>query len=515
VPVVNRRAGELLHIPEGVACNAPYIARLAGTGADASGACDQVQPDGTILEIHTHELATGGVVRTYTDITERKGAEAQIIHLALHDSLTGLPNRRMLADRLGEAVRRPDDGGAVLLVDLDRFKNVNDRHGHSFGDRLLVQAASRMRNLVGGDDLVARIGGDEFCILQAAGSDPAAAEALARAIVGLLSEPYLIDGQEVMLSASVGIARHPHDGSSVDDILTRADTALYRAKERGRTTFRFYEAAMDVRIAEQRLLEQDLRDALARGQLSLVYQPIFDTLSRRITGFEALLRWFHPTRGAISPEEFIPIAEACGVIVQLGEWGLETACTEARRWPQPLSVAVNLSPRQFRRPDLPDRVAAILAMTGLPASRLTLEVTEGVLIDNPQATLHAMGALQRQGVRVVLDDFGTGYSSLSYLRRFPFDGIKVDRSFVRTLSEDEGSRAIMRAILTLGHSLRLRVVAEGVETETQLDWLRTEHCGQVQGYLLGRPMPSRDIGAFLADSDDQPADARASEDAAS
>ena len=409
-----------------------------------------------------------------------------------------MPNRRLLGERLSEAVARPGLGGAVLLVDLDRFKNVNDRHGHAFGDRVLVQVASRLRSLVPNADLVARVGGDEFCVLQVFQGEPAESEALAREIVRLLSEPYGIQDQEVVLGASVGIARYPVDGTSVDRILSCADTALYRAKDGGRNTFRAYEAAMDLRIAERRLLEQDLRDALALDQFSVYFQPIVDCTNCEVIGFEALCRWFHPTRGAISPAEFIPIAEETGTMTRLGEWVLETACIEASRWNKPLTIAVNLSPRQLWDGGLSARVAAILARTGLSPARLTLEVTEGVFIDNTERALVAMSEIKKQGVRIALDDFGTGYSSLSYLCRFPFDAIKIDRSFVGALSADEDSQAIVRAILTLGRSLRMKVVAEGVETHAQQRWLRAEGCDEVQGFLLGCPMPARQINVYLA-----------------
>jgi diguanylate cyclase (GGDEF)-like protein len=471
-----------------------------GVGAD--GACEHVGADGTVLEIRTHALGNGGEVRTYTDITERKNAEAQIIHLALHDSLTGLPNRRLFLERLAQAIARTGRGGngcAVFWLDLDRFKYINDRHGHVFGDRVLLQVVDRLRGLVRGEDFLARFGGDEFCILRAAVGEAAGAETLAHRLVNLLSEPYRIDGQQVLLSASVGIALCPADGTSVDQVLANADTALFRAKE-GRGTFRLYEPAMDVRIAERRLLEQDLRQALAAEQLVVFYQPIFAGATCEATGFEALVRWPHPTRGDISPEEFISVAEESDLIVRLGHWVMQTACAEAMRWPGSLHLAVNLSPKQFLETDLPGRVASILADTGLSAERLTLEVTEGVLIDNSERALSALTALKDQGVQIALDDFGTGYSSLGYLRRFPFDCIKIDRSFVRTLCEDDGSRAIVQAILALGRNLKLKVVAEGVENQAQLQWLRAARCDEVQGFVLGRPMPAMAVHDFLAEA---------------
>ncbi len=519
MPVINRRASELLSIPPSASGGArslsPQDSEILSTddlGVDRT--YEQVRADGRILEVQTHPLGTGGVVRTYADITERKRADAQIIHMALHDSLTGLANRRLLADRLGEALARVLEGGrggAVLLVDLDRFKTINDMRGHSFGDRVLVQATTRLNSVVSSADLVARIGGDEFCVLQSGQEEPAAAEALAREIVRRLSEPYLIEGQEVLLSASVGIACYPDNGSSVDQLLTNADTALYRAKESGRAAFRLYEPAMDVRIAEQRLLERDLRNAVALEQLSIFYQPVLDSENCEITGFEALLRWFHPLRGEISPDEFIPIAEESGLMTPLAFWVMETACAEAMKWPVPFRIAINLSPKLFWGPDLPDRVAAILARTGLPPDRLVLEVTEGVLIDNSQSALAAMSSLKNQGILIALDDFGTGYAGFSYLRRFPFDSIKIDRSFIGTLCEDEESCAIVRAILTLAHSLRLKVIAEGVESQAQLRWLRAEGCGEVQGFLFGKPMPARQIGRFLANKAGRSTDAPVSD----
>ena len=517
IPVMNRRATELLRIPPHLAAGGLKLTDIPAGGFDAAGepadvgdpvatgaagAYEQVGADGTVLEIRSHALGNGGAVRTYTDITERKNAEAQIIHLALHDSLTGLPNRRLFHDRLAQAIRRIGRGGvgcAVFWLDLDRFKYINDLHGHVFGDRVLLQVVDRLRGLMRGEDFLARFGGDEFCILRAAVGDAAAAETLAHRLVHLLSEPYWVDGQQVLLGASIGIALCPADGTSVDQLLANADTALFRAKER-RGTFRLYEPAMDVRIAERRILEQDLRSALAAEQLVVVYQPIFAGATCEPTGFEALVRWPHLTRGDISPEEFISVAEESDLIVQLGHWVLQTACAEAMRWPGSLRLAVNLSPKQFLQPDLPGRVAAVLADTGLPAQRLTLEVTEGVLIDNSERALAALSALKGQGVRIALDDFGTGYSSLGYLRRFPFDCIKIDRSFVRTLGEDDGSRAIVQAILALGRNLKLKVVAEGVENQAQLQWLRAARCDEVQGFVLGRPMPAAAVHDFLAEA---------------
>ena len=323
-----------------------------------------------------------------------------------------------------------------------------------------------------------------------------------RDIVRRLSEPYQIEGQEVLLSASIGIAHYPDNGSSVDQLLTNADTALYRAKESGRAAFRLYEPAMDVRIAEQRLLERDLLNAVALEQLSIFYQPVLDSENCEITGFEALLRWFHPMRGEISPDEFIPIAEESGLMGRLAFWVMETACAEAVKWPEPSRIAINLSPKLFMEPDLPDRVAVILARTGLPPDRLVLEVTEGVLIDNRQSALAAMSSLKNQGILIALDDFGTGYASFGYLRRFPFDSIKIDRSFIGTLCEDEESCAIVPS--SLMHSLRLKVIAEVPIRHNY--WLRAEVAAS-QGFLFAKAMPARQIGHFLANKARRSADA--------
>ena len=521
IPVINRRATELLELAPHRASSRPPTTALADPHAreghagghgpyswhpatsEKYSSYEEVLDNGKILEIHTHPLDDGGAVRTYTDITERKNAEAQIIHLALHDALTGLPNRRMFADLLTDAIDMAKNGGkgcAVLWIDLDRFKYINDRHGHRFGDRVLLQVADRLRGVVTGTDSVARFGGDEFCILQREVGDRKAAEDLAQQVVARLSDPYEIDGHEVSLSASLGVALSPENGTAVDQLLTNADTALYRAKEQGRSTFKRYDPAMDVAIAERRLLEQDLRVALALEQLSVHYQPIFKGSTYEIAGFEALVRWLHPTRGNVSPDVFISIAEESSLIVELGQWVMETAFVEATRWPESIRISVNLSPKQFSVRDIAGRIASTLARTGLPAGRLTLEITEGVLIDNGDRALAAILALKALGIRITLDDFGTGYSSLSYLRRFPFDGIKIDKSFIMTLFEDEGSRTIVQAILALGRNLNLLVVAEGVENREQLDWLRATGNPNIQGFLLGRPMPPEAIEAFLEEA---------------
>jgi diguanylate cyclase (GGDEF)-like protein len=501
--VVNRRAAEMLriaHSAAGAGGPAP-VALLPAPDADAGPTCEQPGADGTVLEVSTHALAGGAVVRTYADITERKRAEALILHLAMHDSLTGLPNRRLLIDRLAEAIvkaREGGAGGAVLLLDLDRFKTINGTRGHAFGNRVLRLAADRMRSFARDGDVIARIAGDEFCVLLLGQDEPAALAARATELMRLLAEPTHIEDREVLISVSIGIACYPHDGSSVPSVLSRADMALLRAKEGGRATFRIYEPEMDARAADRRQLEQDLRNAMILEQLLVFYQPIFAAETGEIVGVEALLRWFHPTRGPVPPAAFIAIADECGLGAELGFWVLRKACAAAAGWPARVRVCVNLSLRQFGSSDFADRVAAVLAAAGLPAGRLMLELAEGVLIDNRERALAVMSALHKQGIRIAMDGFGTGFSSLSDLHRFPFDSIKIDGSFVAALGEGDDSQAVVRAIVTLGRNLRIKVIAAGVETEAQLRWLQAEGCDEIQGFLLGPPAPAQQIAPYLA-----------------
>jgi diguanylate cyclase (GGDEF)-like protein len=497
-PVINRRARDLARSP----MPPPHgllPAKHDGTALPADMSYEETRDDGKVIEVRTHPLDDGGAVRTYTDITERKEAEARIMYLAVHDALTGLPNRRLFADALADAIVRAKSGGscAVLSVDLDKFSYVNDLYGHRCGDVLLSRVADRLRSTVRATDVVARFGGDEFCVLLPSDTTPADAETLARATIDRLSEPYDIDGFEIVLSACIGVALCPLHGNSADHLLTNADTALQRAKARARGTVQLYDPAMDLVLAERRLLDQDLRLALAQGQMAVFYQPIFDTKTVELAGFEALVRWRHPTRGFVSPDVFISIAEESGSIVELGQWVLATAFAEATRWPQSVRLSVNLSPKQFSVTDIVGRIETALIESGFAADRLTLELTEGVLIDRSDRALSVLNALKALGIRIALDDFGTGYSSLSYLRRFPFDSMKIDKSFVVATTEDQGARTIVRAIVALAANLDLNVVAEGVETTEHLEFLRAAGCPQVQGFLLGRPAPPDEIGQFM------------------
>ena len=445
----------------------------------------------------------GGDLRVVAvrDISERKAAEERIRHMANHDALTGLPNRNLFQDRLTRAVARSKRGtstAALLCLDLDRFKNVNDISGHDVGDELLRQVAQRLTNSVRADDTVARLSGDEFAIIQVGVAHPDGPAILADRLVKNLAQPFEIDGHQVTISTSLGISLYPGDGEDDEELLRAADTALYRAKAAGRGTYRFFEAEMDVRLQERRWMERELRQALAQQQLDLHYQPLVDCKSVTLLGFEALARWKHAERGFISPADFIPLAEECGLILPLGSWVLRRACRDAVAWPGDAIVAVNLSPAQFRQNDIVREVLSVLAETGLPAHRLELEITEGVLIDDTERVLATLSELKAAGVRLSLDDFGTGYSSLSYLQRFPFDKIKIDRSFIAELGNNRDSMAIVRAVIALGHSLHITVTAEGVETQQQLALLRTENCDQAQGFLIGTPQPRADAALLIA-----------------
>jgi diguanylate cyclase (GGDEF)-like protein len=455
---------------------------------------------GLSVAVSHRPMAGGGWVATYEDITERRLAEARIAHMAHHDALSGLPNRVLFRERLErEMVRLERHGGwlAVLCVDLDHFKDVNDTLGHPAGDLLLQAVAQRLRGCVRDGETVARLSGDEFAVLQPAPDQPLAAQALAGRLVRTLGAPYDVGGHRVVISASVGAALAPADGHDADDLLKKADVALYRAKAGGRSCSRFFEPEMQAQLQARLAMEADLRDALEKRQLELFYQPLFDLQEDRVRGFEALLRWHHPGRGLVPPDQFIPVAEATGLIVPIGEWVLRRACEDAASWPDDMKVAVNLSPLQFTSPRLPEAVSGALARAGLPAGRLELEVTESVLLQDSGAVLAVLHELRRTGLRIALDDFGTGYSSLSYLRSFPFDKIKIDQSFIRGLTGGAEGAAIVDAIVTLASSLGMTTTAEGVETSEQLGQVRRARCTEAQGYHFGRPRPAADVLADL------------------
>ncbi|MDO9712202.1 EAL domain-containing protein [Paracraurococcus lichenis] len=440
-----------------------------------------------------------GAVGVVIDVTESREAEARIAHLAHHDALTGLPNRILFRERLEEALARARRSGsfAVLCLDLDRFKEVNDTLGHPIGDALLCAVAARLRSELRDTDILARLGGDEFAIVQSSVNQPHDATALARRLVEVVGAPFEVEGHQISVGASVGVAVAPGDGMDPDALLKAADMALYRAKADGRGTWRFFEPEMDARMQMRRALELDLRRALAAGEFEVHYQPIVGVADRRAQGLEALVRWRHPERGLVPPDRFIPLCEEIGLIVPLGEWVLERACAEAVAWPGIPKVAVNLSPAQFASPGLVDAVAAALAASGLAPARLELEITETVMLRETEATLAILHRLKALGVRIAMDDFGTGYSSLSYLQRFPFDKVKIDRSFIRGLDESRQSNAIVRAVADLCGGLDMTTTAEGVETEEQFVALRRKGCGEAQGYLFSRPLPAAEVPAML------------------
>ena len=425
-------------------------------------------------------------------IRERWLAEDQIRYLALHDSLTGLPNRLQLRQHLDRAIarsRRHNQLMAVLCLDLDRFKDVNDTLGHPTGDALLEEVAARLKGNVREIDLVGRLGGDEFAVVAEDLDAADGAVRLARRLCTALGELYQVNGHEVTTSASIGIALGPVDGTSGETLMKEADLALYRAKQDGRNTFRFFEPAMDAALQKRRQLENDLRRALRTNELYLDYQPQFDLESGKLSGYEALVRWWHPTEGDMPPSTFIPIAEETGLIAPLGEWILRTACTYAATWEDDLSLAVNLSPAQFKTQDIEALVKKVLAETGLEPHRLELEITEATLLQNTDAVMDTLTRLDQLGVSIAMDDFGTGYSSLSYLTRFPVKKIKIDRSFIETLGVSPQTSAIVSSIVGLGQSLHVTITAEGVETEDQAEMLKQWGCDQVQGDFYGRPEP--------------------------
>ncbi len=453
-------------------------------------------PGNRAIEIINQPLEAGGWVATIEDITERRDAEARITHLAHYDALTDLPNRALFHQRLRQELGRiaPGQQLAVLYIDIDEFKSVNDTLGHLIGDELLKSVAVSLSTCTRGDGFVARLGGDEFAIVQTAVETEAEIVELVSRIFDAIRMPYECLGHQVATDASIGVALAPQHGSDLHQILKNADMAMYAAKSAGRRTYRFFEPEMDAQVRARRLLEIDLRQAIADGgALEVYYQPCLGLQDDKITGCEALLRWRHPERGLVSPAEFIPIAEDTGLINQIGEWVLMTACAEAATWPEHIRLAVNVSPVQFKSGTLALKVVAALAASGLAASRLELEITEAVLIRDDEAALAILHQLRAIGVRIALDDFGTGYSSLSYLQRFPFDKIKIDRCFVTDIEQPEGSSSIVQAVVNIAAARRMTTTAEGVETRQQQQLLRTLGCSEMQGYLFSRPKPAAEI----------------------
>ena len=431
---------------------------------------------------------------------EKRRADQRLHHLAHHDALTGLANRVLLWERLEHALARRCDGQhvTVLCLDLDRFKDINDALGHSTGDALLKAVGERLQSCVKDTDTIARLGGDEFVIVRTANAYPTEAVDLAGCIIEALQAPFDLNEHRLIVQASIGIASAPNDSGEVDNLLKYADLAAYSAKNEGRGRYHFFEIEMDARLEARRKLESDLRKSLANSELELFYQPILNLASNQVTGFEALLRWRHPERGLVSPGEFIAVAEETSLIVAIGEWVIREACAEATKWPAHLTLSLNLSAVQFKSPGLVQVILIALASTGLRPSRLELEITETVMMQDEQAAVATLNQLRTFGMRVALDDFGTGFSSLSYLRTYPFDRLKIDRSFIADLSEqDHNALAIVRAAVSLGSSLGMAITAEGVETKEQQELVRDVGCTEMQGYLLSRPVPSHELAQFF------------------
>lgn len=463
---------------------------------DASGIRRTILTRKSLVHLPSGEPYLVGII---SEVTQYRAAEARARHLALHDPLTTLGNRMMLRERLDQALiqaRSSRERLALLYFDLDGFKAVNDLRGHYGGDLVLRGVADRLRASTRETDIVARVGGDEFVVVRTGVTDLTEVERFAGYLVRRLGGEYDLGAANVaMISTSVGIAIAPDDSSDGELLLARADAALYGVKENGRSGFAFFRPEMQIAMHARRALEHDLRLALPRREFLIAYQPQAEVVSGSIVGFEALLRWRHPGRGAVSPEDFIPVAETCGAIIPIGAWVLREACTEAAKWQAPLRLAINVSPIEIRHGDLPDLVEEVLAVSGLSPDRLELEITESLLIREPEHALAALRRVKALGVRVALDDFGTGYSSLGTLRAFPFDRIKIDRSFVQSLLSNTGASATVRAVLGIACSLGLKVIAEGVETEAQLAALRAWGCAEVQGFLIDAPKP---IGAYGA-----------------
>jgi diguanylate cyclase (GGDEF)-like protein len=514
--VANQRYREIWGLPQALlqpgTTFAQIMAATHGTEvvtADRPAAADLQRPgrrrrewrmdDDRVIEVEVTRLAGGASVALHADITDKRLAELRIVHMAHHDGLTHLPNRLQLSDMLDQQLAaHPGEPLALLCLDLDQFKAVNDTLGHPAGDALLRQVADRLRAGVRGNDLVARLGGDEFALLQVGAEQPASAVGLAQRLIAALGRPFEIDGQQVHVGASIGIAIGPADGDHRERLLKSADLALYRAKAEGGDQVRRYEPEMDARLRKRRQLAADLRGAIERGEFELAFQAQVALPGLEITGVEALLRWNHPQRGRIPPVDFIALAEETGQIVAIGHWVLRQACEVATTWPDEVVLSVNVSPLQFRSPSLLADVLAAAADAGLPPQRLMLEITEAALLHDTEDTLAVLRALRQRGVRIALDDFGTGYSSLSYLRRFPFDKLKIDRSFVVDAAQGGDALTIIAAVSSLGRGLGMSTTAEGVETTAQLAAVQAAGCTEVQGYLFSRPGTASAIAAAIA-----------------
>jgi diguanylate cyclase (GGDEF)-like protein len=511
----NRRYLDVWKLPATLGARGTHFADIMAStqGSETEQSRSQSQPEtgssgtrrrewqlscGRRIEVVATRFPDGSCVAVHEDVTARRDAEARIVHLAMHDALTSLPNRVRLHDEFEQQLQRHARGEdlALLCLDLDRFKIVNDVHGHQVGDLLLKEVALRLRQCARETDTLARLGGDEFAILQCGAAQPAASTHLARRIVSAMAQPFHLAGQVLRIGASVGISISPFDGDTSQALHKNADLALYRAKAEGRGTFRYFEPQFDQMAQLRRGLEADLHGAVARGELELLYQPLMGAHNNRVCGFEALLRWNHPHKGVISPADFIPLAEETGLMIEIGRWVLMQACREATQWAPEVRVAVNVSAVQFLRGSLLRDVTSALQASGLAPDRLEIEITESVMLNDQNSAAATLKELHQRGVRIAMDDFGTGYSSLNLLRNFPFDRIKIDRSFVCDLGQRDDALPIIRAVVGLGRSLGIETTVEGVETELQLRTVRAEGCGEVQGYWYSRPVRAADLQAL-------------------
>ena len=460
--------------------------------------------DGRWIRVSKRRTKSGRIVSILTDITEQKETEATIERMALEDALTGLPNRTQFHNKLTEAIAQSERTGrlvGVMLLDLDHFKKVNDTLGHPAGDELLRQVARRIKDCMRATDTVARLGGDEFAVIVTNVQEPAGVTFIAERIVESIGKAFDLEGQEVHSGTSVGITIYPHDQGRSDQLLRNADMALYRAKEEGRGTYQLYDAKMHDEVQARRALEEDLRRALERDEMHLVYQPQFNCMTGELVGAEALLRWNHPQRGAVSPAEFIPVAEATRLIIPISEWVLQTACAQNRAWQDAgmpkFCVSVNISPLHFKQANLADHIMFALAQSTLSAKWLELEITESVAMSEGRDSKRALNELKALGLKLAIDDFGTGYSSLNRLKQFPVDRLKIDQSFVRDITTDWDDAAINSAVIQIGHSLNIKVIAEGVETREQFEFLVEQGCNEAQGYLFSPPLPAEEFAAFV------------------
>jgi diguanylate cyclase (GGDEF)-like protein len=533
LPVINRQAVRLLDLPESYLERSPGFDELVRhqdqrgefasmpmaegvtplehlTKAGNDGifpTFERTRPNGTLLEVATNLLPDGGFVRTFTDITHRRQAQETVARLVSEDALTGLANRRLFREQLESRCQQyhvpnteEDQGFALLCLDLDWFKDINDTLGHWIGDALLKAVAERLSSTLRGGRTVARLGGDEFAVLLPHTSSAQKTEALAARVISLLSQPYEIYGHHIQTGASIGIALAPHDGNDPDLLMKAADMALYAAKAAGRGTYRFFHKSMADQLRAKRQLELDLRSAIENDELELHYQPLLTVGDETISGFEALMRWRHPTRGMVQPSEFIPLAEETGLIIELGAWALRKACAQATTWPDHLYVAVNVSPMQFRNGDLTATISTALREANLSPSRLELEITETILMQECESTVQVLHQLRAIGIRISMDDFGTGYSSLSYLRSFPLSKIKIDRAFVKDLGVTAASEVIIRSIIDIAHSLDMTTTAEGVETSEQFTRLKLLGCTEAQGFFLSRPLTADKLAGVIEES---------------